>query len=48
MKVKCYKCGNIWEYEGDKKHYITCTDCHNSIKKDKARKEYQKEEGNDG
>lgn len=26
------KCGKIWEYKGQKKHYATCPDCMKRVK----------------
>ena len=41
MKVKCQRCGNEWEYNGDKiklskkyPQYVSCSKCRTSVKLD--------------
>jgi len=38
MKLKCKKCGKIWEYKGKAKVYATCPDCKHSNKIKEATK----------
>jgi hypothetical protein len=38
--LKCYKCGYIWTYTGDKKEdhdYLSCPRCRTNLKLGKAR-----------
>ena len=32
MKLKCGHCSYEWEYNGTKKFYATCPDCHYKVK----------------
>ena len=32
MKLKCKKCGRVWEYNGNNTVYATCTNCHANVK----------------
>lgn len=40
MKVTCDSCGYVWDYNGRKKHNVTCPDCQSkvSLKKKKEKK----------
>lgn len=32
MKLKCNKCKNEWDYNGDNPYYATCTRCLQKVK----------------
>lgn len=32
IKLKCKKCGRLWDYKGEKKFYTSCPDCKTSVK----------------
>jgi DNA-directed RNA polymerase subunit RPC12/RpoP len=32
IKLKCKKCGNEWEYNGQKEYWATCPNCLNKVK----------------
>lgn len=31
MKLKCKKCGYEWNYNGKRKHKVTCPDCRGAV-----------------
>lgn len=36
MKLKCYKCGHIWNYQGNSIYYCTCSSCYTKVKIERA------------
>ena len=42
MKIKCKKCGHVWDYTGDSDYYVTCPRCRRNIKKLKVEEEDKK------
>lgn len=39
MKLKCQRCGHIWDYKGKSEYYCSCPICKTSISIRKQKKE---------
>lgn len=35
-KLKCQRCGRVWEYTGNSEYYTTCPKCKTSVKTDQT------------
>jgi len=39
MKLRCRRCGHVWDYKGKRKFYASCPICKNSVNIQKCRVE---------
>jgi endogenous inhibitor of DNA gyrase (YacG/DUF329 family) len=39
VKLKCPKCGYVWDYKGRKQYYATCSNCFRKVNISKYRAE---------
>ena len=37
MKLRCNKCGHVWNYKGKRKYYVTCPNCYHKVNINKYR-----------